>query len=562
MPQNTLNLGIYRMHPEGVYNIANAYTYLSVVRFNNSIWLCTASGGAAAGESPTVAPEKWQLQVDGTAFGGTPNTLPYINSAGNIALLPLTTGFLKFTGTTPSIVPQNTPTPAKRSVSILPDVNGSAPSMCFISSDDQIMSCGPQDTNSIFSRVEGVGTVPAPIALNGTKTGVWTKLYTTRNNIFSLTSTGEVWGCGAAAALGLGDATNTSQRYRMLHKIPVPAVVVELVIASGADAIGSVFARTSTNTVWGWGNNSIGQLGLGDLVNRVSPVQITALTNITKISVGGAASNAHALAMNTSGALLVWGYNGQGQLGLGDTNNRTVPTLVVGKTVTDINAMGVGAGGSAFGFSQIIVSGALQTSGYNAQGVIGDNTTVNKLVFTPTTLGHTNVVKLVRSNGCNAHAGYITSLKDLWLNGGNASGELGSGNTTQSNVFFKPTFAGQGKIVNAKIAGGGGATAALVNILVQDEDGVAWISGYDVHGQLGQGGAPVTNLFRKVPLPEPIVDFEITDTTTLSGTAPVPYAHYALGQSGRFYAWGGGTSGQLGNGMILNALTPVEVLVQ
>lgn len=562
MPQNSLNLGIYRMHPEGAYNIANAYTYLAVVSFGNSIWLCTATNGAAAGESPTVQPSKWQLMVDGTTFGGTPNTLPYINAAGNIALLPLSDGMLKITGTTPAFVPQNTPTPAKRAASILMDTAGSAPSLVFISSDDQIMSFGPQDTNGIYSRVEGTGAIPAPIALNGTKTGQWTKVYCNRYNIYGLTSTGEVWGMGAALGLGLGDSTNTSQRYRMLHKIPVPATVVELSIPSGADVAGCVFARTDTGDVWVWGNNGIGQLGLGDLVNRVSPVQITTLSNITKISVGGAASNAHVLTMNTTEQLLVWGYNGQGQLGLGDTANRTVPTLVVGKTVTDVNAMGVGGGSSAFGFSQIIVAGALQTAGYNVQGAIGDNTVVNKSVFTATTLGHTTITKLVRANGCNAHAGYITSLKELWLVGGNVSGELGMGNTTQSNVFVKPTFAGQGKIVTAKIAGGGGTTAALVNILVLDEDGKVWAAGYDVHGQLGQGGAPVTNLFRQVMLPEPIVDIGVTDTTALAGTAPVPYAHYALGASGRVYAWGGGTSGQLGNGILFNALTPVEMLLQ
>lgn len=560
MPQNTLNLGIYRMHPEGTYNIANAYTYLAVVRFNNSIWLCIAPNGAAAGESPTVVPSKWQLLIDGAAFGGTPNTLPYINSSGNIALLPLSTGFLRFTGTTPSIVPQNTPTPAKRAVSILCDVNGSAPSCCFVTSDDQIMSCGQSD-NGIFSRVEGIGTVPAPVALNGTKTGTWVKLYTTRYNIYALTSTGEVWGMGnnGAGQLGLGDTTLTSQRYRMLHKIPVPVAIADLAIPSGADVLGCVFARTSSGDVWAWGNNAIGQLGLGDLVNRVSPVQISALSNISKISVGGAASNAHVLAMNTSGALYAWGYNGQGQLGLGDTTNRTAPTLVAGKTVTDINAMGVGAAATAFGFSQIIIGGALQTSGYNVQGAIGDNTIVNKSVFTATTLGHTTVAKLVRANGCNAHAGYITSLKELRLAGSNAVGELGSGNLTQQNVFFKPTFAGQGKIVNAKIAGSGGGVTALVNIFALDEDGALWGCGYDATGQLGQGGAAVTNLFRKIPLPEPIVDFEITDSTV---TATVPFAHYALGASGRLYAWGGGTSGQLGNGMILNAFAPVEVLVQ
>lgn len=561
MPQNVLDLGIYRMHPEGTYNIANAYTYLAVVRYGNSLWLCTATGGADAGESPAAAPSKWQLQVDGTAFGGTPNTLPYINSAGNIALLPLSAGMLKITGTTPSFVPQNTPTPAKRAASVLMDTVGSAPSLAFISNDDQIMSFGPQDTNSIFSVVEGIGTVPAPVALNGVKTGTWVKVYANRYNIYGVTSTGELWGKGAALGLGLGDATNTNQRYRMLHKIPVPAVVVELAIPSGADALGCAFARTDTNAVWGWGVNTIGQLGLGDLVNRVSPVQIASLTNISKISVGGIAAHAHVLTMDTAGALRVWGHNGQGQLGLGDTTNRTSPTLVTGKTVTDINAMGVGAAAAAFGFSQIIVAGALQTAGYNVQGAIGDNTIVNKSVFTTTTLGHTTVTKLARSNGDNSHAGYITSLKDLWVVGGNVSGELGIGNTTQSNIFIKPTFAGQGKIVSAKIAGGGGAAAALVNIFALDEDGVLWGNGYDVHGQVAQGGAPSTNLFRKIPLPEPIVDFEITDTTALAGTAPVPYAHYALGASGRLYAWGGGTSGQLGNGLILNAFTPVEVAI-
>jgi alpha-tubulin suppressor-like RCC1 family protein len=550
------------MHPEGTYNIANAYTYLALVRFGNSIWLCTASGGASAGESPTVAPSKWQLLVDGTAFGGTPNTLPYINGAGNIALLPLTAGMLKITGTTPAFVPQNTPTPAKRAASILMDTVGSAPALVFISNDDQIMTCGQQDTNGIYSRVEGTGAIPIAIALNGTKTGQWTKVYCNRYNIYGLTSTGEVWGMGAALGLGLGDSTNTSQRYRMLHKIPVPATVVELSIPSGSDVAGCVFARTDTGNAWCWGNNSIGQLGLGDLVNRVSPVQIASLTNILKISVGGIASHAHVLTMDTAGALRVWGYNAQGQLGLNDLVNRTAPTLVVGKTVTDINAMGVGAAAAAFGFSQIIVAGAIQTSGYNVQGAIGDNTIVNKSVFTATTLGHTTITKLVRANGCNAHAGYITSLKELWLGGGNVSGELGMGNTTQSNVFVKPTFAGQGKIVTAKIAGGGGTTAALVNILALDENGNVWVSGYDVHGQLGQGGATVTNLFRKIPLPEPIVDIEVTDTTALVIAAPAPYAHYALGASGRLYAWGGGTSGQLGSGMLFNALTPVEMLLQ
>ena len=77
-------------------------------------------------------------------------------------------------------------------------------------------------------------------------------------------------------------------------------------------------------TLWSWGNNSYGQLGLGDFTHRSSPVQVGTLTNWSKIAGGGN----HSLAIKTDGTLWTWGYNRFGQLGLGDTTYRSSPVQV------------------------------------------------------------------------------------------------------------------------------------------------------------------------------------------------------------------------------------------
>jgi alpha-tubulin suppressor-like RCC1 family protein len=77
-------------------------------------------------------------------------------------------------------------------------------------------------------------------------------------------------------------------------------------------------------TLWTWGRNNQGQLGLGDTTNRSSPVQVGALTDWLKI----AGSETLMICTKTDGTLWAWGQNNQGQLGLGDTTNRSSPVQV------------------------------------------------------------------------------------------------------------------------------------------------------------------------------------------------------------------------------------------
>src|SRR5262249_39515169 len=85
-------------------------------------------------------------------------------------------------------------------------------------------------------------------------------------------------------------------------------------------------AFTSDGAVWCWGDNRFGQLGTGDTVPHTSPVNIDPadLPSVTEVYAGGQ----HSCALRVDNSLWCWGNNRFGQLGLGDTNPRLTPTRV------------------------------------------------------------------------------------------------------------------------------------------------------------------------------------------------------------------------------------------
>ena len=82
-------------------------------------------------------------------------------------------------------------------------------------------------------------------------------------------------------------------------------------------------------TLWGCGYNGYGQLGLGDTTNRTTFTQVT--TNgddVKSIYCGGY----HTLILKNDGTLWGCGYNQYGQLGLGDTNSKSTFTEITTNT--------------------------------------------------------------------------------------------------------------------------------------------------------------------------------------------------------------------------------------
>lgn len=144
-------------------------------------------------------------------------------------------------------------------------------------------------------------------------------------NQFSLfldDSTGKLFSSGANffGQLGLG-----AEGFNIAAPQEVILPEGETIISISAGQIHSTFL-TDDGDVYSWGFGLRGRLGLGDEENRTVPTEITALDeeNVVLVENG----NGNSFAVTATGALFAWGFNTSGQLGLGDEDERLTPTRV------------------------------------------------------------------------------------------------------------------------------------------------------------------------------------------------------------------------------------------
>ena len=87
---------------------------------------------------------------------------------------------------------------------------------------------------------------------------------------------------------------------------------------------------TADGSLFAWGNNSSGQLGVADTEERQVPTLVTALQGTQVVHV--AAGSCHTICTTADGSVFTWGHGYCGKLGLGnDRSNKLVPTLVRGE---------------------------------------------------------------------------------------------------------------------------------------------------------------------------------------------------------------------------------------
>jgi alpha-tubulin suppressor-like RCC1 family protein len=144
-----------------------------------------------------------------------------------------------------------------------------------------------------------------------------------REHSLVLKSDGTIWAFGHNQYGQLGDGS-TSDRTTPVQVTGLTGVVA---IAAALDA--SYALQTDGaggGIVWAWGNNSVGQLGDGSALSRVTPVRVVGLPSVTAIATGYLAQYALALAAN--GQVWAWGLNGDGQMGNGTVANGTTPAPV------------------------------------------------------------------------------------------------------------------------------------------------------------------------------------------------------------------------------------------
>jgi RCC1 and BTB domain-containing protein len=86
-------------------------------------------------------------------------------------------------------------------------------------------------------------------------------------------------------------------------------------------------ALTSEGEVFAFGQNNSGQIGCGSTANQPTPRRVSAVIGNIKI-MSIACGQTSTFAVSDTGEVYGWGYNGNGQLGLGNTVNQYNPTKV------------------------------------------------------------------------------------------------------------------------------------------------------------------------------------------------------------------------------------------
>ena len=168
------------------------------------------------------------------------------------------------------------------------------------------------------------------------------------------------WGVNFLGTLGL----NQAHEARVSSPVQIPGTTWSKVDATGQ----CTMALKTDGTIWAMGDNQFGSLGQNSLVKYSSPVQIGDQTNWVSISTGNGAQ----AAVNTSGQLWVWGNNVEGNLGQNNVIKYSSPVQIPGTNWAHCN---IGDGEKRFLATK--TDGTLWTWGDGMQGQMGNSTAGN-----------------------------------------------------------------------------------------------------------------------------------------------------------------------------------------
>ncbi len=177
----------------------------------------------------------------------------------------------------------------------------------------------------------------------------------------SAPASGHVWGWGNNTYGELGTVT----KYNAVAT-PVEAENLTNVIAVTGGSLHSLALR-SDGTVWAWGDSGWGQLGQGHYGGSSMPVQVPGLSGVTAIAAG----DLHNLALKSDGTVWAWGYNFYGQIGNGASDDNVLsPTKVSG--LSDVVAIAAGPQSNTSYAAKS--DGTVWAWGYDGLGELGNGT--------------------------------------------------------------------------------------------------------------------------------------------------------------------------------------------
>ncbi len=265
------------------------------------------------------------------------------------------------------------------------------------------------------------------------------------------------WGENGSGQLGVGGSSDRTTP----TQVTIPQV--SRVAAGGAHTC----ALTTSGDVWCWGYNDYGQVGNGSTIGVSAPVRLFSLSGMLSLTAG----THHTCAVTGGNSVVCWGRNDYGQLGDGTTGQKSLPAFVSGIPTASLLVVAGGHHNCA-----LTVNDEAWCWGYNVSGQLGDGTSINRTsAVEVSSLGGAGILGL---SGGGRHTCARLAGTDVWCWGENGSGQLGDGATgdrpNPAPLQFAPT--------GFRFLGVGGEHSCAGK-----HDGTVWCWGSNARGQLGVG---------------------------------------------------------------------------
>lgn len=281
--------------------------------------------------------------------------------------------------------------------------------------------------------------------------------------VLFLKNDGTVWGWGDNQFGEFGDGTNKETSLD-----PVQVAGLHDIIAISTSGTHCLALRRD-GTVWSWGWNVAGQLGIGTTSRgEYTPVQVPGLSNVKKISAG----DSYSMAIDGNGTLWAWGSNDKGRLGDGTTIMRLSPVQALIDNVADVKA------GVMLAHTVALKSdGTVWAWGWNQEDELGFVPGKDKECHTPVQVKGIDNVAAISSTDSNS----IALKKDgtVWIWGNGQQGRLGNGASYSADTPTPLQVPGLKNII--AIAGG------YAHVMALSSDGSVYTWGDNSYGQIGNG---------------------------------------------------------------------------
>ncbi len=319
------------------------------------------------------------------------------------------------------------------------------------------------------------------------------------------------WGKNENGQLGDGTTANKSTPVRVQQETE-EEIFVDNTTEWKAVSVG--FAHTvgidSNETLWSWGKNSGGQLGDGTKIDKSIPVRVQQ-AGITWKAV--AAGGGHTVGLAEDGSLWSWGYNESGQLGLGnlgtDASGAAITQISLPQKIGNKTWSAVAVSLGAFSFTVGIDSdGTLWSWGYNGNGQLGDGTKTDK--STPVRVQQKTeegafVDNRTKWKAVAAGGGHTVGLAEdgtLWSWGYNGNGQLGDGTTAYKSTPVRVQQKTEAEPFEDNMTKWESVSAGEDHTVGIAEDGTLWSWGKNEFGQLGDSTTTDKNTPVKIQIPK------------------------------------------------------------